>query len=1014
MDVVSTKKKLAVIDILNAYSGNNPYILLLKHQVTVLGATSYLNSLTVEYILKNHDFEPKVIGKSVSILQWYGEKLQKDFSIDFTPKKIAVLALLGETKDYYHCIIKYRQMMDPIKLFVPKNALLENFLVGDYSKIKVDFERYDRLSSSKKEDRKLLEHQKEAIKFLLGRKKCILADDMGLGKMEPNSSLIPTINGFKKMGDICVGDVIFSSNGEPCNVLKTFPHKNKEIYRVSFSDGTHADCGLEHLWVVRDDNMRRRNKGWKTMSLKEIIESGIKIRKTKSNKYEIPVSCPVKYQEKNFIIKPYILGMCIGDGNLCSGGIVISIPDSEIESVYRIQSMLPDYMTLKEDRHSNCPRYRIIHKNKKQKNCFISEIKRLCLNVHGNDKFIPDEYKFSSISQRIDLLRGLMDSDGTITKERNKIVFCTKSKTLSEDISELVFSLGGIARINSYEHKGRKGIEYQVNIQIKENPFYLTRKKERCNPTFKKYCTKRISSVEYVRNEDATCLMVDSPDHTYLTSKNYIVTHNTTSLSVASIEGNFDSVLIICPASLKTNWKRELMWYVPERDITIIEGFVGKNKPELEEYLGYKVGASRRTVKELQEEAKERGKWVDNRFVIVNFDILDEFYEKPKSRSKADVDAAFENSPMLQYIANKKSLVIIDEAHKLSNNDSGWYDNVKDMLKRANPDSIYLATGTPVTNNPQNYFNLLQLIGAEIADDWIYFSKQFCDARKIPAKGEKYKWTQKFLELVHKDNWYQLTDEQKDELKEYINKHARMITITTGSSNLDELQMKTAHLYLRRLKEDAVELPEKKIHEIFYDLTLEQMFQYNMLWDEYVLEQKKEDPNKELNKELHEGAVYRKYCSNEMVPNTIKLAEYYINRGEKVVIACCYDEELYTLKAHFGDKCVIYNGKMSAKEKDASEYAFMNDDSKMVFIGNIVSAGVGITLTSAHILIFNNIDFVPGTCRQMQDRVHRIGQKHKVDIYYQIFKGTQYEKIWNTVMKKELVINSIIKKEDEK
>jgi len=670
MDVVSTKKKLAAIDILKEYNGNNPYILLLKHQVIILGATSYLNSFTVEYILKNHNFEPKVIGKAVPILSWYGEKLKNEFTIDFIPQKIAILALLGETKDYYHCIIKYRQMMDPVKVFVPKNAILENFLVGDYSKIKVDFERYDRLSSSKKEDRKLLEHQKEAIKFLLGRKKCILADDMGLGK--------------------------------------------------------------------------------------------------------------------------------------------------------------------------------------------------------------------------------------------------------------------------------------------------------------------------------------------------------TTSLAVASIEGNFDSVLIICPASLKTNWKRELMWYVPERDITIVEGFIGKNKPELEEYLGYKVGASRRTVKELQEEAKERGKWVDNRFVIINFNILDEFYEKPETRSKENIDKAFANSPMLQYIANKKSLVIIDEAHKLSNNDSGWYENVNDMLKRANPDSIYLATGTPVTNNPQNYFNLLQLIGAEIADDWIYFSKQFCDARKIPAKGEKYKWTQKFLELVHKDNWYQLTDEQKDELKEYINKHARMITITTGSSNLDELQMKTAHLYLRRLKEDAVELPEKKIHEIFYDLTLEQMFQYNMLWDEYVLEQKKEDPNKELNKELHEGAVYRKYCSNEMVPNTIKLAEYYINRGEKVVIACCYDEELYTLKAHFGDKCVIYNGKMSAKEKDASEYAFMNDDSKMVFIGNIVSAGVGITLTSAHILIFNNIDFVPGNCRQMQDRIHRIGQKHKVDIYYQMFRGTQYEKIWNTVMKKELVINSIIKKEDEK
>ena len=670
MDIVSAKKRLAAIDILKSYSGNNPYILLLKHQVTVLGATGYLNNLTVEYILKNHNFEPKTIGKAVSILTWYGEKLKKDFSIDFIPQKIAVLVLLGETKDYYHCIIKYRQMMDPIKVFIPKNAVLENFLVGDYSKINVDFERYDRLSSSKKEGRILLPHQKDGVKFLLDRKKCMLCDEQGLGK---------------------------------------------------------------------------------------------------------------------------------------------------------------------------------------------------------------------------------------------------------------------------------------------------------------------------------TC-----------------------TLSVASIEGNFDSVLIICPASLKSNWKRELMWYVPERDVTIIEGFLGKNKSELEEYLGYKQGTSRRTVKELQDEARLRGKWVDNRFVIVNFDIIGEFYEKPKTWSKENVEKAFKNSPMLQYIANKKSLVIIDEAHKLSNNDSGWYETVKDLLRRGNPDSIYLATGTPITNNPQNYFNLLQLIGAQIADDWNYFSNQFCNARKIPAKGEKYKWTQKFLELKKKNNWFQLSDDEKSELKEYINKNARMIRITTGASNLDELRMKTSHIYLRRLKEDAVNLPAKKIHEIFYDLTLEQAFQYNRLWDEYVSEQKKEDPDKEINKELQEGAVYRRYCSNQMIPHTIKLADYYINRGEKVVIACCYDEELYALKDYYGDSCVIYNGKMNAKEKDSAEYAFMHDDSKMVFIGNIISAGVGITLTSSHVLIFNNMDFVPSNCRQMEDRVHRISQTNDVDIYYQMFKGTQYEKIWNTVMKKELVINSIIKKEDEK
>jgi hypothetical protein len=78
--------------------------------------------------------------------------------------------------------------------------------------------------------------------------------------------------------------------------------------------------------------------------------------------------------------------------------------------------------------------------------------------------------------------------------------------------------------------------------------------------------------------------MVDSEDHTYLTSKNYVVTHNTTSLSVASIEGNFDSILIICPVGLKTNWKRELMWYVDEKYISIVDGFNNFGERELKYY----------------------------------------------------------------------------------------------------------------------------------------------------------------------------------------------------------------------------------------------------------------------------------------------------------------------------------------------------------------------------------------------------------------------------------------------
>ena len=665
------KSRNESIEILRNYNGVNPYILTLKKDVIVLNKTSLLTEHAVEYIIQNKDKQPKTINKVVKIADWHGEKLKNTHEIEFTPVKLQILVYMGETSTSYHCMVKWRQNMNPFEMFIPKKALLSNFLVEDYHNIQVDFDRYDRISMSKDPNRRIKPHQKEAVQFLLSRKKCILADDMGLGK-----------------------------------------------------------------------------------------------------------------------------------------------------------------------------------------------------------------------------------------------------------------------------------------------------------------------SLE---------------------------------LSVASIEGNFDSVLIICPASLKTNWKKELMWYVPERDITIIESPNSMTKPELEKFLGYKEGRSGLTVKELHDEAKEQGKWSDNRFVIINFDILEEFYKIPVTRSKENIQKAFESSPMLQYIFNKKSLIIVDEAHRLSNNTSIRYKIIKDLIKRGNPDSIYLATGTPITNNPQNLYCVLQFLDDPITNDWQYFMDRYCGAMKIPAKGEKERYTNMYLQRKNKASWYDLTQEEKDDLKKYIKDNARHITVAKDGTNLEELKLRISHIYLRRTKEDlASGLPNKTIHEVFYNFNSLQKMEYDRLWDEYEASQLELDPTKEINKELLEGAIYRKYCSNQMVPNTIKMTDNFISRGEKVIIATCYDEELNILKEYYGDKCVVYNGKMNQKQKDAAQKAFMEDPNVMIFIGQVIAAGVGLTLTVSRTLIFNNIDFVPGNNRQMEDRIYRIGQTRDVNIYYQMYRGTQYEKMWNLVMKKELVINQVIKKEDEK
>ena len=491
-----------------------------------------------------------------------------------------------------------------------------------------------------------------------------------------------------------------------------------------------------------------------------------------------------------------------------------------------------------------------------------------------------------------------------------------------------------------------------------------------------------------------------------------------TSLTVASIEGNFDAILIICPASLKSNWFNELTNYISEKDISIIGGVNEMKKNEIEKYLGYGEGKSGKNLNELKEEAKERGKWTDNRYVIINFDILDDVYKVSRAKTKEGIEKAMENSPMLKFLLNKKSLIIIDEAHKLSNNTSDRYKIIKDLINKSNPHSIYLSTGTPITNDPANYFNLLSLLNDPLTIDREFYYMRYCDAFKMPIneqqKQKKQQLTQEFLNSHNKNTWYDLTVEEKKSLNDIINKRVIQKIIPKGGKNLEELKMQTAHVYLRRTKDDIGDLPPKYIHERVFELNKEQMAEYKKLWDEYEAAKLEEDSSKELNKELIEGGLYRKYLSNQMVPNTIKLAEKCLARGEKIVIACCYDDELYTLRDYFKDKCVIYNGKMSLKEKDEAIKKFNNDPNVMIFIGNIIAAGVGITLTSSRVVIFNNFSYVPGDNSQFQDRVHRIGQTRDVHIFYQFFKDTQYEKMWNTVLSKSLIINQVIKKEDEK
>lgn len=438
---------------------------------------------------------------------------------------------------------------------------------------------------------------------------------------------------------------------------------------------------------------------------------------------------------------------------------------------------------------------------------------------------------------------------------------------------------------------------------------------------------------------------------------------------VASICTNADKILIICPASVKSTWKRELMYYVDEKDITIVNG----------------------------------NNWGETtKFTIINYDILDNFYTVPtenvleevvtkdennnivtklvtktkKSTKKAVIEECMKNSRLFQ---EKFGCVIVDEVHRMVNNKSIRYQVIDDLFKRTRPPFRFLLTGTPMTNKPMNLYYLLKLIDAEVTDDYQFYVKRYCGGKEMKLRTGK------------------------------------KILIANDATNLEELKEKIKHIYIRRLLSQMTDMVKKNVEIKEYDLNEKQTARYNELWDEYVKAQEEKGNNdSEAYRQLVEGTIVRQYLAKEMIPNTIHLAEEIIDNDEKVIISCTYTEEVNELKKYFGKIAVVYDGKMTSKQKDKSEYEFMNNPKIKVFIGQIDSASVGLTLTAATKLIFNSFSFSAHVLKQMEDRIYRLTQTKDVTCYYQVFTDSVSQHVYNTVLKKELMANSIIKSEDEK
>ena len=377
------------------------------------------------------------------------------------------------------------------------------------------------------------------------------------GKLIYTETPILTTNGWKTMDTVEIGDQVFDENGVPCNVIsKSDINIDEKTYKLIFDDSSEIIAGERHQWWTINRLERRRNsrrndeyrlkrkKKRKKRSVgkrpdlaeqnslrkykyKNNIDSGIRTTKeifeslidNNEANHSIPLCKPLHFEKKDLIVPPYVLGSWLADGATKSGNY------TGVDSF--IWEKIETYG------------YKVTHSKKEKKahyiNGLVLQLKKI--GVYAN-KHIPLIYKNSSIEQRIELIQGIMDGDGSVNKSSG-YELSISDEILSQDIYEVLLSLGikcNRKKNKSYlygiEKKDRYRFKFKSNIQLVTLPRKAERliKKPALNTTY-----RLIKNVVEVENLPKVCIQVDSPNNIYLVGKNLIPTHNSFLIRYASI-----------------------------------------------------------------------------------------------------------------------------------------------------------------------------------------------------------------------------------------------------------------------------------------------------------------------------------------------------------------------------------------------------------------------------------------------------------------------------------------------
>ena len=323
--------------------------------------------------------------------------------------------------------------------------------------------------------------------------------------------------------------------------------------------------------------------------------------------------------------------------------------------------------------------------------------------------------------------------------------------------------------------------------------------------------------------------------------------------------------------------------------------------------------------------------------------------------------------------------LVFDEAHYLKNYRSQRHRLSMDLVKAVGDEAvIHLLTGTPLTSRPRDLFPLLQLARHALGRSFVSFAKRYCDG----YKGE-YGW------------------------------------VADGASNIEELTVQLHGIMLRRTKAEVLDLPPKI--RSWLDVEVASRVARDM--SEAVTEllqtisrrgQAKLAGETEAERRSRQGWIMgqlttaRNRLAIAKVRSTIPFIENALEQGEKVLVFSCFLAPVNTLRKHFGSKAVAITGEVPASERQQLADRFQEDDSVQILVAQITAGGVGLNLTAARQVVFNDLDWVPVNHWQAEDRAYRIGQQQAVNVTYMVGSNTIDEFVKTVLETKSTLIDQLV------